>query len=137
MKGVSAIIAIVLLLVITISMAGFFYLWMQGSLFTTQASGTQQLEKTQESMSSCIKLESSSGSKIYVRNCGVGEIKNTSLSIYVDNTPVKYSLPGNITEKSVGEITLLSDIEPGSHGLKISGVGMGIDESADICTINC
>jgi len=82
MKGISAVIAIVMILMITIALSAMAYIW-----FTEVFSG--MAEEADESTQDVVKttsskfiIESAKGSYIYVRN--TGETNLTNFSVYVD-----------------------------------------------------
>ena len=82
MKGITPVIATILLLLITISMVGFAFVWftgMFGSIATSTENATQQqlIQMNQK-----INIESAKTGFITVRNIGTYSITNTSLSVY-------------------------------------------------------
>jgi len=93
MKGITPIIAIVLLLMITISMAGFAFIWFQriGSiaLNATEAGITAQ----QQSAGKLIRIDNvdTTNGKVTIRNIGTYTISKNEIMIYVDGAAITAS----------------------------------------------
>jgi len=90
MKGITPIIAIVLLLMITISMAGFAFIWFQ-RIGTTALNATQAgVVAQQQAAGKLIAIDNVdvSGGKITIRNIGSYTIQSTELSVYKDGSSV-------------------------------------------------
>lgn len=122
MKSVSTIIAIVLIMIILVALVSLFWLF-ASNLFTSMTqTGTASTTHMTESMSSCMKIESSVQNKIYLRNCGHGLITNNSLNIYLDDDPFGFNMtPSSINDGEIAIIALpIWGISIGSHRLKIT-----------------
>jgi flagellin-like protein len=84
-KGITPIISIVLLVMITIAMVGFAWVWFsrvgQGAMNRTQT----QIEQQQQSMQKTIRIDNinAASSVVYVRNTGTLDIAGSELTIYV------------------------------------------------------
>ncbi|MCK4428952.1 MAG: hypothetical protein KAU95_01145 [Candidatus Aenigmarchaeota archaeon] len=92
MRGVSPVIATILMVMIAVGLVAFSYTFM---LETGEGSKEQSdviMEGLSKHLSSCLKVESSLGSNIWLRNCGKGYITNDSLAVYVDGNPAKFAL---------------------------------------------
>ena len=126
MKGITPIIAIVLLLMITISMAGFAFIWFQriGStaLNATQAGVTAQ----QQAAGKLIAIDNvdTENGKISIRNIGSYTIQNTELSVYKDGSAISCSwdkdsvAPGGIitcTNTTISGCTTIKVTAPGNQ----------------------
>jgi hypothetical protein len=88
MKGVSAIIVMVLLLMITVAVVGLTWNFL-GSLVTgTDTRVGNQVENTTEKMSGCLRIEDFNPTtrNITIRNCGLTVIR--SVNIFVDSSPI-------------------------------------------------
>ena len=108
MKAITPIIAIVLLLMITISMAGFAFLWFQ-RIGTAAMNATQAGVTTQQKMAGkMIAIESvdAENGLVYVRNIGTYKINaSAELAVYVNGTPIDCENKWDKDEINPGEIT--------------------------------
>ncbi len=82
MKGITPVISIVLVILIVVATIGFMYMMFRSHLLTSEEGATAALENTMKKVSSCIKIDHVSGNKIYIRNCGQGNLEG--LNIYLD-----------------------------------------------------
>ncbi|MBI5347676.1 MAG: VCBS repeat-containing protein [Candidatus Aenigmarchaeota archaeon] len=82
MKGITPVITIILIILIVISATGFVYMMFRKNLSSTEEAVETSLETVTKGISSCIRIEHVNGNKIYIRNCGKGNI--TELNIYLD-----------------------------------------------------
>lgn len=122
-KGVEAVVAIVLLLMMTVSAAGIAYVWTSSIQKDVQETGTAQTQKLVEQASSCMSIDSVSGRNVYLRNCGDGTITGSSVLVYIDGIPANGSLsPAAISEGDLGIITLsgIWNLAYGKHTLKVT-----------------
>ncbi len=123
MKGITPIIAIVLLLMITISMAGFAFIWFQRiggtALNATQAGVIAQ----QQAAGKLIAIDNVdvSGGKITIRNIGSYTIQSSELSVYKDGSALTCSWDkGSVTPGGI--ITCSADIS-GCTTIKVTAPG--------------
>jgi len=87
MKGITPVIATILLLLITISMVGFAFVWFTG-IFRSIATSTENATNQQMiQMNQKINIESPKNQSIAIRNIGSYAISNTTLSVYVNGAP--------------------------------------------------
>jgi flagellin-like protein len=89
MRGISAIIAVVLILLITISLAAGAYLFLFATMSQTTAAAQQGISQTMTQMTKSFTIEAVSGGKVWVRNTGQVPISN--LTIYIDGAPANAS----------------------------------------------
>ena len=103
-KGITPIIAIVLLMMITIALAGFTYIWLQ-SVSKTAANNTQnQLNQQQQTMMKQIRIDSAAAGNpgsLAIRNIGSLTIKSSEIAVFVKNAKVSCN-PGDIAPGAVG-----------------------------------
>jgi flagellin-like protein len=88
-KGITPVIAVILLLLITISMVGFAFVWFQRVAITTTSAVENQTRNILEKQQQVIKIDnidSSSGTdtKVYIRATGTQSIPNSGLQVYVN-----------------------------------------------------
>lgn len=121
MKAVSAVIATIMLLMISVSLIGVFYVFSSTLATTTTSSGSEQASQFMSQLSMCMQVDNIYKNQITLRNCGKGVIENKSLVVTMDDVKLGAStqtiLEGN---SSVVNISGLWQIQPGKHSLKIS-----------------
>ncbi len=86
MKGITPIIAIILLLLITISMVGFAFVWFTRIAESASAAGSSQLNLKVGQMAQKIRLDNVNDNLVPIRNIGSQAIQSVSLSFYVNST---------------------------------------------------
>jgi flagellin-like protein len=82
MKGITPVIAIILLLLITISMVGFAFVWFSRVTQSATTSGTAQMQGVVDNSQKRVTLESVVNGKAYVRISGTAPVAQTELSFY-------------------------------------------------------
>ncbi len=101
MKGVSEVIAIILILMITISLAGLAYMFMSTTMSDVTASAGSTVDTATTSMLTSFTIESMSSNVLYVRN--TGQTTLSSLKVYVNDLEIASNItqaspaPGNVT----------------------------------------
>jgi flagellin-like protein len=101
MKGVSEVIAIILILMITISLAGLAYMFMSTTMSDVTSSAGSTVDTTTSSMLTSFTIESMSSNVLYVRN--TGQTTLSSLKVYVNDLEIASNItqaspaPGNVT----------------------------------------
>lgn len=124
-KGISSVISILLILLISISMTGFAFLFM--SRLGNQASNASisHSESLGKSAQTMLKVDGIGGDSVYIRNVGSVPIANDTLDFYIDNSRVSVSIQQNISHGEIGDISILDTwkFSPGKHSLKITGNG--------------
>lgn len=106
-KGITPIIAIVLLLMMTVAAFGLTFVWVQSTQSDLQENVGEDISAIREKMSTCISIESVSEHNVYLRNCGEGILKSSLLSVYIDGIPTASMLsPLTVDPEDVGTITL-------------------------------
>ncbi len=124
MKGITPVIAIILLLLITISMAGFAFVFLQRSLEETTSGVESDLEtqmNRQRQKFSIDNIDPISGGQgeavIYIRHIGSVVADTSVLTVYVNNTPVT--------------------CEWGAGGAQAGSWAPGVVKSCNTTTIGC
>lgn len=125
MKGISAVIAVVLLLMITIALVGMAWVFFQnlwGTISTTAgeaAEGTSEAIASQFSIASASHTKSDNYATVYLTNTGSADIKLDRVNVFVNN---------KLTGKASGTFTGI--LSPGSTvSLKVNN--KTINASAD------
>jgi FlaG/FlaF family flagellin (archaellin) len=113
MKGVSIIIATILILMISVSLTAFAYMFMTQMMSATTETGLQTVEKATSSLLAEMKIESmdESNNKIYVKNSG--RVNLTQFYVFINDALVSSS--ANPETIAPGEITTISisSLNPG------------------------
>lgn len=88
MKGITPVIAIVLLLMITISMVGFAFIWFtRVTELASQKTETQLGEQLKQAAMK-IRIDSTATNSITIRNIGTETITGAQIKLYVNDVPV-------------------------------------------------
>ncbi len=120
MKAISAVIATIMLLMVTVSMIGVFYVFSSTMATTTTGAGSEQATQLTSQLSSCMRIDNINGNKIELRNCGKGVIDGKSLVVLMDDVKLNSSLQ-TIPEDSSGTVNVSGLWQfLGKHNLKIS-----------------
>ncbi len=89
MKGISAIVVTILLVLITISLVGFVFVFFQRSVSEAAGTTTEQQQQLQTQLGKQISIDNAAGTIVTIRHAGTGAINLTNdLSVYVNNVPV-------------------------------------------------
>ncbi len=96
MKAVSQIITLVIIIVIAISLVTLLWLFISEYYISLTSSGESTINETLIVLSSCMKIDSVSGNKLFLRNCGKGSITEDTLKVYLDEEPVDFSMDPSI-----------------------------------------
>ena len=86
MKGITPVIAIILLLLITISMVGFAFVWFQRVASTATQATDEQLTAQLNKQAQQIKLEGASGTTVTLRSNGNVALPVGSIVLFVNGT---------------------------------------------------
>jgi len=90
MQGISTVVVIILILLITVSFVALGYFFFSG-IFTTATKTAGNLTETATAgMTAQMKIESVSGKDIYVRNIGLAEL--SGFNVYVNDVKVDYTI---------------------------------------------
>jgi flagellin-like protein len=84
MKGITPVIAIVLLLLITVAMVGFAFVWFQSTWTDLSASTGEAITSQSEAMMKTVRIDAVSSTSISVRNMGSKDIAAGELAVYVN-----------------------------------------------------
>ena len=108
LKGMSAVIAVVLILLITISLAAAGYLFFGSIMSSTTESASQSISQITTTITQDFNIESVRGEKIYIRNTGQGTL--SGFSVYIDDRFVN-ATDVSIPPGEVRNITLYDFID--------------------------
>ncbi|NIM46644.1 MAG: hypothetical protein GTN40_00580 [Candidatus Aenigmarchaeota archaeon] len=128
MRGLSAIVTLLLVLLILIFLTTLFWLFTFGTVKELTESGTERTTRTREILSTCMIVDSIHKNNIYIKNCGSGVIVNDSLNVFLDDEPLEFNMtPETIRKGEIGTITVdILGISIGDYDLKISNPSLQI-----------
>jgi archaellum component FlaG (FlaF/FlaG flagellin family) len=107
MKAISEIIAVVLVVMIAVSTIALLWISFNTIFKTIAAKGQPTSSRLGDVLSSCMKIDSVQGNKIYLRNCGSGIITNDTLKVFLDDGSFNFTMtPASIGKSEVATITL-------------------------------
>ena len=109
MKGVSAVIVMILILLISVALTGLGYLFFTEVLTSVTTAGEESISQSVTSMLSQMRIESVSAASnnIYIRN--TGKVNLTDFTVYVnDGLVIPTSAPSSLAPGSVGTIEMPS-----------------------------
>ncbi|MEK6887418.1 MAG: type IV pilin [Candidatus Aenigmatarchaeota archaeon] len=86
MKGITPVIAIILLLLITISMVGFAFVWFQRVAATATSATDTQLQSQLNQQGQQIKIEGASGTTVSFRSNGNAALPAGSVLLFVNGS---------------------------------------------------
>ena len=118
MKGISPVIAVVLLLMITISLVGFVYIYFTritgGALNQTQS----EQQAIQQQTGKRIAIDGVSGNSIVLRNVGTYEVGLNEITVFVNNQLVSLGgsqcTTGSIPPGGIVQCTMSQTCNKGS-----------------------
>ena len=87
MKGISAVIAVILLLLITISVVGFAFLFFSRITTTAGQAAENQTQQQLIQFSKQVNIDASNTTSVTIRSIGTGTIAGGEIQVYVDGSP--------------------------------------------------
>ncbi|MBI2578391.1 MAG: hypothetical protein HYW26_01640 [Candidatus Aenigmarchaeota archaeon] len=123
-KGITPVIAIILLLLITISMVGFAFVWFtrvsQISSERTESQLTEQLTQQEKK----IRIDNAKSNTVTLRNIGTKDVASSELGFFVDDAQA--SLTSGCATLTVGEVetcTISVSCVAGTGKIKVTAPG--------------
>lgn len=122
-KGITPIVATILLLLVTISIVGFSLIFFSRVTQTAGEAGQEQLQQQIITIGEQFSIVNNDKNKIYLRNDGTGSLSN--LNFFVNNIKVDATGPAALAPKSVGEFKLNPQQMPVDEkvSLKVTSTG--------------
>jgi hypothetical protein len=136
MKAASEFVLMLLVIVIIVTSITVLWLYFYGFFKFIAKSGENS--DLGEALSSCMKIDSVRGDKIYLKNCGTGVIKNDTLAVFVDEQSFSYSMSSSsLAEGEVGTVTLnLSSVNLGGRRLKITTKAAEVERYVNVTLVS-
>jgi len=131
MKGISPIIAVVLLLMITISMVAFAYIWFTRITVGALNQSQSQQESLQQQTGKKVVIDNINGNLITLRNIGTYPVKKEEISVFING--VITTITSGCDTLNIQEVetcVLSASCQPGG---KVKVVSPGITDEV-ICT---
>ncbi len=91
MRAITPVFSVLLIIVLSVAVVGFLWLFVTGTFNTLTSTGTSTVDESLVTISSCMKIESVYGNQVSIRNCGKGVISQDTLKVYLDNVPLDIS----------------------------------------------
>jgi hypothetical protein len=105
MHGISGVVVIVLILMITISMAGMAYVFTSAMMNTTTSAASTAVDNAMSGILTQMNVEGVSAGGVYIRNTGQSDLKN--FSVYVNGVPANFSVnPSVVKTGQVGTVKI-------------------------------
>ena len=128
MRGITPIIAIILLLMITIAITGLAFVFLSGTTESAAQAGEAQLEQQTQLIGESFAIEIIDKNKVIIRNRGATELKN--MKFYVDGKEVNITQgPSSIPINQLGTFVLNLSENTNPNALKISSLGSKTEQS--------
>lgn len=128
MKGVSSIIAAILLLLITIVIIGFAFSFFSRVVQQPMSGAQQQLANQEKQYATTFRVDSVNNGTVYIRNTGTMPL--TNIAFFVNGILVNASGPSSLPPNELGEYILNSSQlagMPSSSLLHVSSAGWAVD----------
>lgn len=123
MKGITPVVAIILLLLITISLVGFAFIYFTRITETAATNTENQLENIMRQQQIVATIDNQFNNTVYIRNMGSATFALGNVTVYVNNSIVTCSWnPGIITPGAVSVCTLPNGCGAGGN-IKITSPG--------------
>ncbi|NIO44180.1 MAG: hypothetical protein GTN36_01330 [Candidatus Aenigmarchaeota archaeon] len=123
MRAVTPVMSGIIIISLTIALMALFWIFISGSYTYLTSSGESTVARTLLVVSSCMKIESVSGNKVYVKNCGEGSITEDTLKVFLNDIPLNFTMsPTIVEEDEVGTVRLsgLLNFSLGGYLLKVT-----------------
>lgn len=125
-KGITPVVAIILLLLITVAIIGFAFGFFQRSFATSAQQTQQETERLTQTTGQTFRIDNAAGDAVVVRNTGSGSLNTATLSVYAaDAIQACTWSAGNITAAGIGTCTLGSSCA----GKQVRVVGISGEDS--------
>lgn len=123
-KGITPVIAVILLLLITISIVGIAFTFFQRTTEAATTTGSRQIEQQVSQIGTQFAIDGVDKNRVYIRNIGTSPLSN--LKFYVNNVDVNYTGPASLAPNSVGAYTLNATIISilDNSELRVGGTGV-------------
>jgi len=126
-KGITPVIAMILLVLIVVALGGVFAAWTTRSWEQLGETGEQQIEQVSEQLQMSIAIDTvqcANPGIIYVRNAGSVEITCAEMTLYVDDVlTAKTCTTDPLPSGVVTDLTTLVDLSSGGPTVRVTVPG--------------
>ncbi|MBI4017765.1 MAG: hypothetical protein HY366_02370 [Candidatus Aenigmarchaeota archaeon] len=122
-KGISPIIASVLIILVVISLASTYTVWSSRVFGSVASAGEETVSKTSRALFSNFDIQGAADTRIFIKNTGTSELSSSALQVFFDVEPLAFAADFDVLERDrLGTITLsqLWTLGAGDHDLRIS-----------------
>jgi len=125
MKGITPVIAIVLLLMITIALIGFAYVWFNRMALGLGGTIERQSNQTMTQMGEAITITSCdvSGKTVYVKNTGSSTLDPSQIDVYVEGALGVSGCSGGAAPGDTATCSISIDLASGNKVRAVTGSG--------------
>ena len=129
MRGVSGIIVVIMLLMISVAMAGLAYTFLSATMASTTSSASSAVSSTVSGMLTSFVIESVDVAKLYIRNTGQSDLSN--LSVYVNDALAHFNItPSIIKAGQIGTVTIYDFIQANDNIKITTASGFSVAQKA-------
>ena len=121
MKGITPVIAVILLMLISISMIGFAAIWFSRLAESSESSVNSGLNSTTSAIAKKLRIDNAAGTSLSVRNIGSQTVSPSEMSFYINGAAVTCNIT-SVQPNAIGTCTLSSSCASGNT-LKVSAPG--------------
>ncbi len=107
MKGITPVIAIILLLLITISIVGFAMIFFSRTAETAANQTETELAQQTQLMATSFQIDSTGIGSVYIRNRGTENIPAGFVNVYLDGKKVESKVASDVSSGSIGNVLLM------------------------------
>ncbi|QQG39473.1 MAG: hypothetical protein HYS81_03755 [Candidatus Aenigmatarchaeota archaeon] len=134
-KGVSPIIASVLILLVTVALVASYTVWTSGVFGTVSESGQEEVTRSTQQLFSDFRIEGLSKQDVFIKNTGSSRLSVSALTVFLDGEPVTHAADFDTLEADEGGTLTLRGLWKfgvGTHALKVSAGAFS--DSTDVTT---
>jgi flagellin-like protein len=104
MKGITPVIAVILLLLITISMVGFAFVWFTRLSQTAQEGVSGELNQTTGQLAKRIRIDNAAGTSLSLRNIGTQAVQASEIGYFINGAAATCAPVGGWTSINVNSV---------------------------------
>jgi len=124
-KGITPVVAVILLLLITISIVGFAMMFFQRVAAQSAEGGEEQLQQQLSQAATQPRIASMSGDKVYVQNVGNTDLTKASLAFFVDGQKMAVAAgPDTLSPNSIDGYQLTGFSAGTAKSVKVTSGGL-------------
>jgi flagellin-like protein len=130
MKGIAPVVGTILLLLVTIAIIGFVFVFLSGVIGTSGEETSESMGHIVESMATRFDVAyvDTTGDNLYLRNIGENTISN--LTVYLDGK--EHNVTVESIEPSTTGILSIGPLGEGEHTVNIISAGNSVEEIIDV-----